>query len=79
MIDSDFSARPRRQSRAPVGCRREYHAGTANVAEPAEAGADFGAMLSHLASNAASVVRQAEATSIAGIQGKPRCSRSSRR
>jgi len=34
-----------------------------------DAGVDFGSMLSQLASNAASVVRQAEATSIAGVQG----------
>jgi flagellar hook-basal body complex protein FliE len=32
-------------------------------------GVDFGSMLSQLAANAAGVVRQAEATSIAGIQG----------
>jgi len=35
-----------------------------------EAGADFGSMLLQLTSEAANVVRQAEATSVAGIQGK---------
>ena len=35
----------------------------------AEAGTDFGTMLMRLTSEAAHVVRQAEATSIAGIQG----------
>jgi flagellar hook-basal body complex protein FliE len=34
-----------------------------------DTGVDFGTMLSQLASNAANVVRQAEATSVAGIQG----------
>jgi flagellar hook-basal body complex protein FliE len=32
-------------------------------------GADFGAMLSQLAGNAANVVRHAEATAVAGVQG----------
>ena len=32
-------------------------------------GADFGSMLSQLASNAANVVRNAEATAVAGVQG----------
>jgi flagellar hook-basal body complex protein FliE len=32
-------------------------------------GADFGAMLSQLGANAANVVRHAEATAVAGIQG----------
>jgi len=35
----------------------------------AEAGVDFGAMLTQLAANAAGVVRNAEAVSIAGVQG----------
>ena len=34
-----------------------------------EAGADFGAMVSQLASHAAGVVRNAESVSVAGIQG----------
>ena len=40
-----------------------------NTTGNVEAGVDFGAMLSQMASNAANVVRNAEATSIAGIQG----------
>lgn len=40
-----------------------------NPAGNGEAGVDFGAMLTQLASTAANVVRNAEATSIAGIQG----------
>ena len=40
-----------------------------NVGGNGETGVDFGAMLTQLATNAANVVRQAEATSIAGIQG----------
>ena len=36
----------------------------------AEAGADFGAMLMQMTSKAANVVRNAEATSVAGIQGR---------
>ena len=39
-------------------------------AADAETGADFGAMLTQMASDAASVVRNAEATSVAGIQGR---------
>jgi flagellar hook-basal body complex protein FliE len=39
------------------------------VSTNAEAGADFGAMVSQLASQAAGVVRNAEAVSVAGIQG----------
>jgi flagellar hook-basal body complex protein FliE len=35
-----------------------------------EAGTDFGTMLMQLTSQAADVVRQAEATSVAGIQGR---------
>jgi flagellar hook-basal body complex protein FliE len=41
----------------------------ANVGGNTDAGVDFGAMLSQMASSAANVVRQAETTSIAGIQG----------
>ena len=40
-----------------------------NIGGNGETGVDFGAMLTQLATNAANVVRQAEATSIAGIQG----------
>ena len=36
----------------------------------AEAGADFGTMLMQMTSEAANVVRNAEATSVAGIQGR---------
>jgi len=36
----------------------------------AEAGVDFGALLTELASNAAGLIRNAEAMSIAGIQGR---------
>lgn len=43
--------------------------GAGSVTGSSDAGVDFGTMLTQLASNAASVVRQAEATSIAGIQG----------
>jgi flagellar hook-basal body complex protein FliE len=47
-------------------------AATRGVAPTAatETGADFGTMLLQLTSDAANVVRQAEATSVAGIQGK---------
>lgn len=47
-------------------------AGTRGVtpAAHAEAGVDFGAVLSQLTSNVAGVVRNAETTSIAGIQGR---------
>jgi flagellar hook-basal body complex protein FliE len=41
--------------------------GTASTAT--EAGVDFGAMVSQLASHAAGVVRNAESVSVAGIQG----------
>ena len=39
-------------------------------ADRAEAGVDFGTMLTQMTADAASVVRHAEATSIAGIQGR---------
>jgi flagellar hook-basal body complex protein FliE len=47
-------------------------AGARNVAAPGsgEAGVDFGAMLTRLAADAAGTVRNAEALSIAGIQGR---------
>jgi flagellar hook-basal body complex protein FliE len=48
----------------PVG-GAERAAGAAGVGD----GADFGAMISQLATNAAHVVRHAEATAVAGIQG----------
>lgn len=43
---------------------------TRGTTPAAEAGADFGAMLMQMTSEAANVVRNAEATSVAGIQGR---------
>jgi flagellar hook-basal body complex protein FliE len=45
---------------------------TRGVAHPGgnEAGVDFGAVLSQLAADAASTIRNAEALSVAGIQGR---------
>jgi flagellar hook-basal body complex protein FliE len=47
-------------------------AGTRGVAPAAnaETGVDFGAMLAQMTSDAAGVVRNAETTSVAGIQGR---------
>jgi flagellar hook-basal body complex protein FliE len=42
----------------------------AGPAAAPEAGADFGSVLLQLTSDAANAVRQAEATSVAGVQGK---------
>ena len=69
MIDSVSPLGPAAVSNSLPVAGANITPGTANVTGHSEAGADFGAMLSHLASNAAGVVRQAEAMSIAGIQG----------
>lgn len=43
---------------------------TRGVTPPAETGTDFGSMLTQMASEAANVIRTAETTSVAGIQGR---------
>jgi flagellar hook-basal body complex protein FliE len=55
---------------ALLGGVDQVTSGPGAVAANAEAGVDFGTMLTQLASNAADAVRNAESISIAGIQGR---------
>ena len=69
MIDRIVPAASSAASPVEVGAA-DLVRGAAATATPAAEGADFGAMLGALASNTLSVVKDAEAISVAGVRGQ---------